>query len=144
LKLATTRIEVASWNRQDGKDIFWQFLYQLVVALGVNGASSDESGTEKRKYVVRIFKWRSSKLIPYLQVIDHDTNRSNGVGKNLPGTAPRQRIRLPGATVSEGRAPTGLPLNFYDETWLAGLSEMDKLLLEAMPPVEFPSLNQRQ
>ena len=123
--------------------MFWEFLSQLAVRLGANGASSDESSTEKHKYVIKILRWRNSKLIPYLKIIDRDINRSNGLGKNLPGNAPRHRIRLPGATLSEGQAPAGLPLNFYDQTWLAGLSEMEKLFLEAGPPVVFQAWSSR-
>jgi hypothetical protein len=142
MQLSENRIQITVWNRQDGKDGFWQFLFDVAVQLGVNGASSDESGAENRKYVIKIIKWRSAKLTPYLQLIDQNMFRSTGLGKNLPGNAPRQRIRLPGATLSRGQAPSGLPLNFYDETWLAGLSEMDWALLEPEHPVKIPSLNQ--
>jgi len=101
--------------------------------------SSDESGAGNRKFFVKILHWRSVKLIPYLQKIDRDLNRTNALG-NAPGNPPRQRIRIAGGQVSRRKAVPGLPLNFYDKTWYAGLSAVDKIALNVQPELPLPIL----
>jgi hypothetical protein len=104
-----------------------------------DGMSSDESGDGNRRYFIKILPWRSAKLIPYLQKIDRDINRTNALG-NAPGNPPRQRIRIAGGQISRRKAVCGLPLNFYDTTWYAGLSAVDRLAVNARPATPLPIL----
>jgi len=106
-------------------------LYQLAASFGNDGMSSDESGAGNRKFFVKILHWQSVKLIPYLQKIDQDLNHTNTLG-NAPGNPPRQRIRITGGQVSRRKAVPGLPLNFYDKTWYAGLSAVGKIALNVL------------
>ena len=107
--------------------------------LGSDGMSSDESGGGSRKYFVKILSWRSAKLTPYLQKIDRDVNRTNTLG-NSSGNPPRQCIRIAGGQMSKRKAVPGLPVNFYDKTWYAGLSAADRVALNARPEMVLPIL----
>jgi len=103
--------------------------------------SEDETGNEGTwKYVIRAMDWRSEKLIPYLNIVDIGKRPKNVFGKMPSGNAPRTRIRRAGGKVWEGQAVPGMPQNFYDETWFAGLTEADRVALKAVNPVAFPSL----
>jgi len=138
LKLANHRLDVAEENAKDGSPA-WAFLQLVTRYLHQEGMSSDESGTEQRKYVVRIRLWRSKALIPYLDMIDEDFNDTGGVSGRVTGNPGRKRIRE-GMTFSTGRALTELPLNFYDDIWYSGLSMREKSLLKARPAVEMPTI----
>lgn len=107
--------------------------------LTTEGMSSDESGLEERKYTIRIRQWRSAALIPYLEIIDRDMNKKNGLGKPIPGNPARQRVRM-GGLISRSRAIPGLPANFYDATWYAGLSDSTKVDLQVKPAIALPTI----
>ena len=94
--------------------------------------SSDESGQEGSgpPYYIKTRDWQNKDLIPYLQMIDRDRMRINAYGNKRPGNAPRERQRITAASNSNRKAIPDLPLNFYDETWYAGLSCWDKALLK--------------
>jgi hypothetical protein len=105
--------------------------------------SSDESSNEdpnssRKACVIKSVTWRSEDLIPYLQMIDNDFNRFNRYGNRKPGNPFRDRVRLPGTKASERPAITGLPMNFYDKTWYANLSNSDIRFLQAKPELLFP------
>ena len=55
----------------------------------------------------------------------------NVYGKPQPGNPPRLRKRQVNVTLSDRRAVPGLPINFYDETWLATLQNWDRDVLKA-------------
>ena len=85
MKLANHRLDVAEENAKDGSQA-WAFLRLVARYLRQEGMSSDESGTEQRKYVVRIRLWRSKALIPYLDMIDEDFNDTGGVSGRVTET----------------------------------------------------------
>lgn len=146
LQLYADREVIALGNRDEDDDgtvdPVWDFLYQATRSLHSEGMSSDESGQEGSgpRYYIRIREWRSRALIPYLQLIDRDRRRVNGYGNNRPGRPARDRIRVAGGVVSKRKAVPELPINFYDETWYAGLNHRDKKLLRAGPAVTLPVL----
>lgn len=84
--------------------------------------------------------WRSTKLLPYLQVVDKARQPMNIFGKFPSGNAPRKQIRLPGGRIWVEKAIPGLPRNFYNDAWYAGLSEFDRVVLGDVDPVTFPLL----
>ena len=138
MKLANHRLDVAEENAKDGSQA-WAFLRLVARYLRQEGMSSDESGTEQRKYIVRIRLWRSKALIPYLDMIDEDFNDTGGVSGRVTGNPGRKRIRQ-GMVFSTGRALTELLLNFYDDIWYSGLLMRERSLLKARPAVEMPTI----
>lgn len=106
------------------------------------GMSSDESDNEggQPSYWVKTRQWRSKELNRYLQQIDRDTNRTTIYGSILPGNPPRKRKRRANATLSRHRAIPNLPINFYDETWYATLTNRDKIALKSKPAFMLPEI----
>ena len=148
LQLYYNRIEVATLNSEEGKDLFWTFLANMIASLGLSGMSEDDSDDENgrlgnrnrdRRFVINILDWRSDRLEPYLDHVDHARQPINPFGKP-PGNVPRQRVRHVGAKVLRVQAVPGLPRNFYDDMWVAGLSGADRSALRAVAAVEFPPL----
>lgn len=147
LQLYYNRIEIASLNSEEGTDVFWTFLANTITSLGLGGMSEDDSGDEisrnhnrERRFVVRILDWRSERLEPYLDHLDRAKQPINAFGKLTPGNVPRQRVRQVGGKILRVQAVPGLPRNFYDDMWVAGLSGADRSALRAIAAVEFPPL----
>ena len=111
--------------------------------LHAEGMSSDESDAEggHTKYWIKIRPWRSRELNQYLQRIDLDANHTNIYGKPRPGNPPRSRKKRANATLSDRRAVPGLPINFYDETWLATLENRDRKALKSKPAFTLPIID---
>jgi hypothetical protein len=146
-QLYYNRIEIATLNSEEGKDAFWTFLANMIASLGLGGMSEDDSGDEnsrihnrERKFVVRIWDWRSDRLEPYLDHIDRAKQPINAFGKLTSGNVPRKRVRQVGGKIFRVQAVPGLPRNFYDDMWVAGLSGADRSALRAIASVEFPPL----
>jgi hypothetical protein len=71
-------------------------------------------------------------------MVDGDHNTTNGYGNTRAGNAPRKRVKGGGRSARE--AVPGLPENFYDEAWLASLSNRDKRDLRVLKPLAFDAL----
>lgn len=119
----------------------------MIASLGLGGMSEDDSGDEnsrnrnrERTFVVRILDWRSDRLEPYLDHIDYAKQPINAFGRLTPGNVPRKRVRQVGGKILRLQAVSGLPRNFYDDMWMAGLSAADRSALRAIAAVEFPPL----
>lgn len=113
--------------------------------LGCAGMSSDESSVERGVKIYRVKKkyWRAPELLPFLHSIDRVTAQ----GKNATTTKGSQRyLRLPGeGESSEGPIVRGLPVNFYDASWLAKLQASYKPAFEHLEidPVEYLLVHDR-
>ena len=142
VQLHADREQIAFGNRGDGEEVdpVWDFLYNATTLLGSEGMSSDDSANEGSgpPFYVRTREWRSRELLPYLQIIDRDRKRTNAYGNNRSGNPARERQRVAAGSVSVRKAIAGLPLNFYDKTWYAGLGARDRALLRPRPNVEIP------
>jgi hypothetical protein len=125
-------------------DDVWYFLWLVASKLGLGGMSSDESsiedGKNTRDFIIKSITWRSEELTPYLQMIDDDFNRFNRYGNFKPGNPFRNRTRIAGAKASIRAAISGLPINFYDKTWYANLTNEESHFLQAGPVLEFPAI----
>jgi len=73
-------------------------------------------------------------------MIDREKRQTNAYGNRRSGNTARERQRVAAGGVSTRRAIAGLPLNFYDKTWYAGLSAWDRALLNAKPDMDAPVL----
>ena len=105
----------------------WKWLQKVVMELGHDGMSSDESAVESdvgAVFHVRKLPWRRD-ITKELDMIDSarfDPLKNFGKG----GMKPIIRRRK-GDVVSERDPVVGLPRTFYDEGWIKG--ENDKLEL---------------
>jgi hypothetical protein len=118
----------------------WETLYGMLGKLGVGGTSSDESDGEDPK-VVRVKEWRSTEVKDLLVFIDANRKTLGELGSSLPGNKPHERVRGRYAPSSSQPAIVGLPINFYSAIWYAGLTEIEKTQLGALPAVQLPNLD---
>lgn len=100
------------------------------------------SRTSDRKYVIVRPEWRAPPVSDFLHVMDnvgvsHRFQHTNSrKGRATPGNWPRLRISAR-HRVDQSREPVpGLPKNFYDQRWLAGISEETRRSLEMKPAVD--------
>lgn len=102
-------------------------------ALGAGGISSDESDTDdsgRPVYRTKNMVWRSKDILKKLMDIDGDRNTTNAYGNTRAGNPPRVRKRRDRLETSRNAIP-GLPINFYDSNWFAGLTPGQKRELSA-------------
>jgi hypothetical protein len=111
----------------------------MVGTLGINGLSSDDSDGDD--HIVRVKDWRSSDVKDFLMYIDANRKVANEFGNNLPGNRPHARSRRPHARSSPYPAIAGFPLNFYDKPWYDNLTDVERVNLGALDPVDLPVWN---
>lgn len=99
-------------------------------------SDQDESGSNI--YFVKRRLWRSKKLVEYLKAIDADQNTTNGYGNTRAGNPIRKRIRKTGNKASVRGPVCKLPTNFYEDLYIAGLSNRDKKELGMKEEMEIP------
>ena len=113
-------------------------LAQVLVSVGLFGRIGwfDNEGP----YLVRHNEWRSDEVNQLLTHIDEHRRASNLLNHPLPGTKPRKRARRMNAKISEHLPLRNLPINWYNKTWLKGLTAKQRDLLGALPPSPLPVL----
>jgi hypothetical protein len=102
--------------------------------LTVDAMSSDESEDEEgrqRTYNTRKKTWRSVKLQQFLRDLDALDRYQRSLESSC-GNWPRKRNFAYG-NVSKRPPVRGLPINFYDEDWLANLTDeaRDELAIDS-------------
>lgn len=119
-------------------------LYQMVIRLGAQGMSSDESDAEHepRTFTVRQHGWRSDEVQKWLRFIDSGRKQTTAAGRPVPGNLPRRRIRSRAAPMSSRDAIAGQPKNFYRSAWLDGLTDRQYRLLGVKPPLPMPQVDE--
>ena len=115
----------------------------IIDCLGYAGMSSDETdrGVAVRHYRVKKKEWRAPELCPFLHTIDRVTARTKDA---ISSRGTQKYYRLPGEAVTSGGAVVqGLPINFYDATWLANLRANQKPAFESLKvvPNEYPLIH---
>jgi hypothetical protein len=111
----------------------WMNSHMVMEALGAGGISSDESDTDdsgRTVYQTKNMEWRAKDILRKLKDIDSDRNTTNAYGNTRAGNPPRVRKRRNRLETSRNAIP-GLPLNFYDSNWYAGLTPGQKRELAA-------------
>ncbi|KAH6902726.1 hypothetical protein BKA70DRAFT_1228467 [Coprinopsis sp. MPI-PUGE-AT-0042] len=141
------RQEIAGELRDDkAEDAAWREIDEVVGVLGVGGMSSDESeyeddGSRKTRTVrVRSMPWRAEEICSLMKVIDQDEMKVNSAGRQKAGNPGMKRIRPRYAPSTTRDAVPGLPVNYYDPTWLEGLSREETKELRALPGKPLPNL----
>ncbi|OCH84869.1 hypothetical protein OBBRIDRAFT_690169, partial [Obba rivulosa] len=106
---------------------------QMLLRLGIDGMSSDESEREGNKihYNVLLKPWRNPQVTTWLRLFDaaYHKSRINSVGSNTRGAFPH--IRKVGQRLSTSRAVPGLPRNTYHPDWLMKLTSYELEDLQA-------------
>ncbi|PPQ75852.1 hypothetical protein CVT26_001351 [Gymnopilus dilepis] len=116
----------------------WKTKYDVVMALGPEGMSSDETdGSDPDTYRVRTLPWRNKSLVQTMVSIDDAKNITNGYGNIRPGNRPRIRQRKKNATTSARRAPTGKPKDLYEPDWYKALTVTKKRTLKAKSALDW-------
>jgi hypothetical protein len=119
---------------QDEEKNIWKNLHEMLLRLGSDGMSSDESDVDEHGrsvYYVRTCPYRSSRLQARLDILDREANHTSGYGTRPAGNPHRIRIRPAEPEESMRRPPVGLPHNFYDHRWLSALTPVLLGYLEA-------------
>ncbi len=97
--------------------------------------SGDESDTEWKgpkdqlPHFVSVLSWRNPEVVGFFRVLDalyFSTHFKDN--KWSPGRFPHTRV--PSLRVKHSDAVPGLPVNFYNPTWLAQLSDIEKRKLK--------------
>ena len=105
----------------------------MLDALGAGGISSDESNIDDSGHVVyqtKTMEWHARDILRKLTDIDSDCNMTNAYGNTRAGNPPRFRKRRDWLATLRKAIP-GLPINFYDSNWYAGLTLGQKRELAA-------------
>lgn len=108
--------------------------------LSAAGMSSDDSDGEDNTRTVRKVVWRSRKILEVLKAVDRDANTLGRFGGARPGNPGKPRKRRATALTSRRNAIPGLPINFYDETWLSTLKDRERAELNAQKPFPIPEI----
>jgi hypothetical protein len=127
---------------------FWKKLKKIHAELGQDGMSSDETDSEQTglqaKIVRRIPKtWLSPTISELWNAVE-----KYGKGRlNRAGNSPHTRIFEPSSSFrTQPNTPAqrrlcvpGLPLNYYCDLWLRGLSPAQRAQVDRKSPRELPS-----
>ncbi|KAI0055203.1 hypothetical protein BV25DRAFT_1815199 [Artomyces pyxidatus] len=112
---------------------------EILIVLGPEAMSTDESDHENglAQYRTRVKPWRAPAITVWLRVFDafHRQARFRDVDRATEGSRPRLRVH--GQTLSTRSAKSGLPLNFYNQTWLGRINPYDREILFPTDPYEF-------
>lgn len=103
---------------------------------GVDVVSEDESCGEDSGYSISRITWRSAAATSFLRSMDaiYLSTRYKD-GKCGRGSVPRERY--PCLRTKSIEPKSGLPLNFYNKSWLDSLGEEEKRSLDAREPLNF-------
>ena len=111
----------------------WKNTHMMLDALGARGISSDESNTNdsgRPVYQTKNMEWWAKEVLKKLMDIDSDRNTTNAYGNTRAGNPPQLQKRRDRLETLRSAIP-GLPLNFYNSNWYAGLTPGQKRELAA-------------
>ena len=97
----------------------WQFLDNVIMTLGSDGMSSEDSEGEDAEpiFCTHILPWRRD-IVKELNIIDQQRLRNSDIFSPR-GAKAAKRLRSDNFPKSERKAVKGLPRPFYDQNWLA-------------------------
>ena len=111
--------------------------------MGPEACSEDEAYVvgDRLHYRKLRLAWQSKApdVIDWKRTLDnlHMSTRHKSNGDRKPGRLPRHRYPASGTRTSDPTVyPKGLPINFYDQTWLTTLDEFERRQLHAKKAVE--------
>ena len=94
--------------------------------------------TRPKQYIIRRPEWRNRAIEPWLRTHDHLhlSTRFTSDGSPTPGRFPHTCIQGTDSMTTAGKAPAGLPGNFYCSKWLKKLTNLEISRLKLCPEVE--------
>jgi hypothetical protein len=100
--------------------------------------SADEADGDVSRTLIFRLHWRSAEATRFLRDLDkvHIANKYRVTGRPGPGRWPTERVPSTKRVDEISKAPTGLPVNFYDEEWLRDIGADGRKELHARPPME--------
>ena len=132
-------------NPDGSVDPRWDVLNAVVDHLHAAGMSSDESKDDemgRKVYIINKAIWCDKLVTSSLRLVDRDHNTTNTFGNRKAGNPSCTRIICARARKSVRDAPPGLPINFYDHTWYAGLTNREKNELMPLPEFQLPEVTE--
>jgi hypothetical protein len=101
--------------------------------------SGDESETQEGEpvYIVYQYSWRDEQVGAFLRDIEvlTEAEKRQDFNQRSRGNAPRTRIPTTVNVCRSGSPVRGLPKNWYNQTWLKGLTDLEKRQLRMKPAV---------
>ena len=144
-------MDAAKGNRHRHPEVFDQVV-EILEMVGVGAMSDDETDTEGRRRIDKIdreakglrrvrLSWVNEELSAlfdcietYFQAIEDEQF------KDLRGNRPLRRDRDYRRVDTTRTVQKGLPINFYDPTWLRSLPPATRRRLNARPEMPIPHL----
>ena len=136
-----TWLSVARAGMQTRDKEVWEAIYDMHVALGIEGGSLDESDCEpnSKKVIAREKPWRNQRIKTIYRVVDDFTPKVMGLGRQRPGNPGRPRECCEdGLPLSRDAPLRGLPETYYDEIFVNNLSLIRLKGLDVKPPKLLP------
>ena len=136
-----TQLSVARAGMQTCDKEVWEAIYDMHVALGIEGGSSDESDCEpnSKKVIAREKTWCNRWIKTIYRVVDDFAPKVMGLGRQRPGNPGRPRERREdGLPLSQDAPLRGLPETYYDEIFVNNLSPIRLKGLDVKPPKLLP------
>jgi hypothetical protein len=125
----------------------WSEIHQVLLALGKDGMSSDETDQEGRAIhasTIRLrrirLNWANEDISLLWRAVDSYYNPFKPTGAPKNGTKPMPRIYASVHTNQTREPPAGLPRNFYDNIYWASLPPVRQRRLNPAPAKALPKL----
>lgn len=93
----------------------WEWQRDLVLTLGPDGMSSDESDVEGKR-LVTVMPWRRREIADSMAIIDQERFNKDG-GFSDRGAKPTPRFRGLRNPISNRKPANELPRELYDDDW---------------------------
>jgi hypothetical protein len=97
---------------------------------------SEDDGTQ----TVRKMPWRSPEILRLLKTVDNDANTQGLFSVGKPGKPGKPRKHRQNTGNTRRTVVPGLPINFYNKTWFASLSDRDQAELDVQQEFALPML----
>lgn len=131
-------IELTARDGEKEQLRIWEWLFEVIERLGVDGMSSDESdideSTARPVFRVKVMTWRRD-IEAYLKIVDEQRNDPEIFKPQ--GSLGEVRHRSAYNNRSSRRPVSGLPRAFYDDTWFESMSEERRFLTVNVSEEEF-------
>ncbi|KAH0591349.1 hypothetical protein H2248_001427 [Termitomyces sp. 'cryptogamus'] len=119
LTLFKSREQICREGFNKSDHAIWEILLQLVLTLGSEGQSSNESEDEPETFSVRCWPWHNEHITELLQFIDSHRETLNNYGNNQSGKSFRKRERKSNPPLTQDRPIMRLPHNLYSNEFLS-------------------------
>ena len=116
----------------------WSHLCAEAMSDDETDSEFEPQRTRPKQYIIRRPEWRNWVVEPWLRTYDHLhlSTRFTSDGSPTPGCFPHTRVQVTDSATVAGKAPAGLPRNFYCSNWLKKLTGLEISRLKLRPEIE--------